>query len=241
MPLAQILSHARGAGLDGVCITDHDTMQARHHVREGVQPDGLLVIIGMEYATPQGDFLLFGPFEDLAPGLAAPDMLALVHEAGGAAIVAHPCRAKRPADATVAAKCPITAVERLNGRNTPEENALALQWEAPRHNRSLTGVAGSDAHTLPELGQAPTLFFRPVRNRDDLILSLRRGLCTPFHHTCRPSLPLCTLPLTLDTLPMAPLNAPFRSGSFGSGSLGCGRHRPKQHCPIEAATDPAGM
>ena len=54
-----ILSRAKDKGLDGVCITDHDTMAIRHHLSEGIQDNGLCLIFGMEYSSPDGDFLAF--------------------------------------------------------------------------------------------------------------------------------------------------------------------------------------
>lgn len=177
----EILEHARELGLDGVCITDHDTMDARHEVSEGLQPDGLLLLVGMEYATEQGDYLIFGPFEGLEPGLPATEMLRRVREAGGAAVVAHPCRRKRPADPTLAAEGLLTAVERVNGRNSPAENAQAAGWERDFADHDLNGVSGSDAHSLAELGRAPTRFLMPVRNRSELIEALDKGLCEPAY------------------------------------------------------------
>jgi predicted metal-dependent phosphoesterase TrpH len=47
LDLDEILRHARSIGLDGVCITDHDTMEARYLLNEGIQKDGLCVIVGM--------------------------------------------------------------------------------------------------------------------------------------------------------------------------------------------------
>ena len=176
LSLEDILAYAKSRGLDGVCLTDHDTMDARAVVREGVQPDGLLVVIGMEYATSQGDFLLFGPFEDLVPGLSARDVLALVDAAGGAAVAAHPCREERPVAVELLAAGLVHALETLNGRNTAEENRLARAWP---ERFSLPAVGGSDAHSLAELGRSPTRFLTPIASRADLVRALRRGLCAP--------------------------------------------------------------
>ncbi len=176
LSLEDILARARALGLDGVCLTDHDTMAACSVVREGVQPDGLVVVVGMEYATSQGDFLLFGPFEDLAPGLSASEVLALVDAAGGAAVAAHPCRLARPTDREVVAKGLVHALEIVNGRNTAEENRMARHWP---DRFGLTAVCGSDAHTLEELGRKPTRFLKSVSSRLDLIRALRRGQCFP--------------------------------------------------------------
>ena len=187
LELPEILAHARDLGLDGVCITDHDCMDARFSVKEGMQPDGLVVIVGMEYATPQGDFLLFGPFEGLKPGLAAPDVLGMVREAGGAAVAAHPCRKTRPADSALSRGGLLAAVERVNGRNTARENAKAREWELAARRQGLSSVAGSDAHALKELGRAPTRFFTPVRNRHQLIDAIHQGKCAPVADLASPT------------------------------------------------------
>lgn len=176
LSLDHIVTHARAHGLDGVCITDHDSMASRLLLREGMQDNGLLVLVGMEYTTAQGDFLLFGPFEDLAPGLCARELLTLVHDAGGAAVAAHPCRSNRPTAMELAAQGLVHAVETLNGRNSEEENRLAQAWPG---RFKLSAVGGSDAHTLPELGRSPTRFFTRIKSRADLVRALRKGRCEP--------------------------------------------------------------
>ena len=178
-------------------------MDARFSVREGVQRDGLVVIVGMEYATPQGDFLLFGPFEGLKPGLPAREMLGMVREAGGAAVAAHPCRTNRPADAALSRGGLLTAVERINGRNTARENAQAKGWELTARGQGLHSVAGSDAHGLKELGRAPTRFFTPVRDRSQLIDAMRQGRCAP---ATQPALPDVLHPVQANSL--GPLLSP---------------------------------
>ena len=57
---ADIIENGRACGLDGVCITDHDSTAVLSQIEEGFQSNGLLVLVGMEYTTPQGDFLVFG-------------------------------------------------------------------------------------------------------------------------------------------------------------------------------------
>lgn len=171
-----ILDQAMAVGLDGVCLTDHDTMEIGARVREGLQADGLLVIVGMEYATPQGDYLIFGPFEDIKPGMDAPAMFAAVNKHGGVAIGAHPYRKMRPANMAMFApgKCMIAEVS--NGRNSLSENARALNFA---QSRELSMTAGSDAHTLEELGTHPTRFIDRITNREDLVASLRSGRFRP--------------------------------------------------------------
>lgn len=175
-----ILKYARTFGLDGVCITDHQTMDIRHHLREGIQKDGLCVIFGMEYSTPHGDFLIFGPFEDIPPALSAPELLARVDRHGGMAIAAHPFRSKRPVAEHLIRQGRCQAMESINGRNTRLENLRAQRWY---QQYDLTQTGGSDAHTLEELGKVRTLFHVPIRSRSDLISALKNGWCRPAGDT----------------------------------------------------------
>ena len=176
MEPSEILAHARAKGLDGVCFTDHDTTEVLAQISEGFQPDGLFVVVGMEYATPQGDFLVFGDVESLPGSLNGDDLLLRVRELGGAVVAAHPFRVGRPVDPAVfeAGLCSLVEVE--NGRNSPKENERALSLAL---GRRMIQVAGSDAHRLDELGRCPTEFTVPVRSRADLVHALNHGLCRP--------------------------------------------------------------
>ena len=166
-------------------------MESARFIQEGLQPDGLLVIIGMEYATPQGDFLIFGPFNRLVPGLQAREMLPIVNAQGGVAIAAHPFRSWRPLEVS-ALNWGAHAIERYNGRNNFDENEqaedLIEEW-------GLTATGGSDAHSREELGRVPTRFFDPINNSADLIQAIRLGKCEPHMPSIRRTIPeCCTLP-----------------------------------------------
>ena len=175
LSVRDIIEKGRACGLDGVCITDHDTMAVLAQITEGFQSDGLLVLVGQEYTTPQGDFLVFGDVEGLAPNMSGRELLSAVEGVGGAAIAAHPFRGWRPADVSVLEHSrPVIEVE--NGRNAEPENVMAA---ALARKLDLVSVAGSDAHSLNELGRFPTHFTAPVRSRADLVRALREGRCTP--------------------------------------------------------------
>ena len=170
--LDEIVSGARAKGLDGVCITDHDTMEAGRHIREGIQGNGLCVVIGMEYTTSEGDFLLFGPFENLARDLSARELLSRVKKMGGVAIGAHPFRQNRSINEELIAQGYCEIVERVNGRNGAHENQRVAFW---KNSYGVRQVAGSDAHSPDELASATTLFSQPVTCRDDLVQALKAG------------------------------------------------------------------
>ncbi|QJB57312.1 PHP domain-containing protein [Pseudodesulfovibrio sp. zrk46] len=167
-----ILDNARSFGLDGVCITDHDTTGILSQIREGFQSDGLLVLVGMEYTTPQGDYLVHGPVESLKPGMDAHLLMTTVSEMGGVVIAAHPFRGWRPSDTSVITPRSCVAVEVENGRNTLFENTQAHVFS---REQSMLGVAGSDAHRLDELARFPTNFTTPIASREDLVAALKAG------------------------------------------------------------------
>lgn len=172
----EILSFGRAHGLDGVCITDHDSTKVLSQITEGFQSDGLLVLVGMEYTTPQGDFLIYGNASSLPAGLDYPELLSVVEAGGGAIVAAHPFRGWRPSDTGMIEKYPCAAIEVENGRNTELENHLASGFA---RKSDLPFVAGSDAHSLEELGRFPTRFTEPVNNMDDLVRALKGGKCEP--------------------------------------------------------------
>ena len=176
LPVSDLLAVARQRGLDGICITDHDTTEVRKHIREGIQPDGLCVIVGMEYETPDGDFLIFGPTEEIEIGLSAPQMLDKLHRRGGVAIAAHPQRNWRPTQEYVVRDGHCTIIETLNGRNGDLENLRSLFW-CDKYRVKATG--GSDAHTVGEIGKIVTEFQRPIKSRQELIQALKNGEYSP--------------------------------------------------------------
>lgn len=176
LSLHDIIHQAPEKGLDGVFITDHDTMAVGQLLAEGVQDNGLVVIIGQEYTTRQGDFLLFGPYENLPLGLSAEEVLGHVQATGGTAIGAHPFRNGRSIDRDLirSGLCPI--IEQENGRNTALENAQTQPWFT---RYPLIPVAGSDAHSLEELGRFPVQFPGSIHSRMDLISALNSGQGIP--------------------------------------------------------------
>ncbi len=172
LALPDMICQARRNGLSGVCITDHDTMDVRHKLREGIQDNGLCLIFGMEYTTNQGDFLLFGPFEELRPGLPALELLRYVDKVGGVAVAAHPFRENRAIDECLIEQGFCKIVEGINGRNRQDENDRVANW---KKRYAVKTVGGSDAHLVEEVGQVVTTFEEPIHNRIELIHALKNG------------------------------------------------------------------
>ena len=140
LTIDEIINHSLSFGIDGVCITDHNTMEAQNYINEGIQANGLCIILGIEYTTIEGDFLLFGPFNEVKQDLSAPELLEWIDKIGGVAIAAHPFRNTRPTQEYLIAERMCRIVESRNGRNTDAENAFLKKW---RNAYSIHEVGGS--------------------------------------------------------------------------------------------------
>jgi len=170
--IRQLPRKIQEAGIDGVCITDHDTTASLSLLKSLSDTSGICIIVGIEYTTSRGDFLVFGPVERIPPGMSAEKILKWAKKEGGIAIPAHPFRKSRPADPSILSSFEILEV--LNGRNRPEENESCAKW-IRRHGNNKKGIGGSDAHTLEEVGRIVTLFEKNIHGVEDLIKELRQG------------------------------------------------------------------
>ena len=53
LTMEEILTESGSKGLDGVCITDHNSMEVRRYLEEGLQKDGLCVIMLLRCPSAQ--------------------------------------------------------------------------------------------------------------------------------------------------------------------------------------------
>ncbi len=178
--IRQLVLKAQERGLDGVCVTDHDTINSLALFKNQPEVSEICVIVGIEYTTKKGDFLVFGPVEQIPKYMDAKNLMKWVQKEGGVAIPAHPFRKDRPVDPSILRNSKI--IEGLNGRNLPSENELCKEWILKNTN-GVKIIGGSDAHTLAEVGQIVTVFEKNIYSVEDLIDELRHGHYIPQQKT----------------------------------------------------------
>ena len=187
MSADELVDGARAAGLDGVCLTEHDDFWAAEDAAELTRRHGILVLPGAEINTDAGHVLAFG-LRRYRFGMHKPEFLRAEADREGAALAAaHPYRRRflaepgrdpeaRAAMLERAAADPqlrlFDAVEAQNGRGSAAENGFA---EDLRQRLALPGVGGSDAHRQGQIGTAATRFQRRIASLEDLIEELRAG------------------------------------------------------------------
>lgn len=187
MSADELVDGARAAGLDGVCLTEHDDFWPAEDAAELTRRHGILVLPGAEINTDAGHVLAFG-LRRYRFGMHKPEFLRAEADREGAALAAaHPYRRRfleepgrdpeaRAAMLERAASDPqlrlFDAIEAQNGRGSAAENGFA---EDLRQRLALPGVGGSDAHRLRQIGTAATRFQRRIASLEDLIEELRAG------------------------------------------------------------------
>lgn len=169
----RVAATAADAGLDGIAVTDHDTLANVDAVRDAA-PDGLDVIPGVEVTTTEGHLLALDVAE--APSRTDPlTVINQVHEQGGVAVLSHPFDTLRQyfemdLDALADA---VDAVEAVNSRCIRRRfNERAADFAAV-HDVAVTG--GSDAHFPMEIGRA----YTTVEGDGTLAEAVRDGRVQP--------------------------------------------------------------
>lgn len=182
--IRDVVRRAREVGLDGVVLTDLNTLEGLAEVREAAQAERFLALCGIEVASDRGHFLCFFPDPARVPapaqmfGAATPwpvrEVLAKVRELGGVAVAAHPYdkSIERPSGDAIFTLDGLSAIEGLNATRKSGTNDLAME-AADHMNLPCTG--GSGAHDLSAIGKAATLFKEPVSSEADLVAQLKAG------------------------------------------------------------------
>ena len=178
LPIAEAVARAREMGLDGLCVTDHDSLGARAEIDEWKRRFGFPLFLGVEVLTTAGDFIVFGL--DAAPpsGRMTPqELLERVHRLGGVAVAAHPYRNNgRGAGDLISALPDLDGVECFNGSTPPEANLKALKAARAR-GAALLGAA--DSHWRERVGLFATNFAGTLKDERDLIAALQERACAP--------------------------------------------------------------
>ncbi|AZH26465.1 PHP domain-containing protein [Haloplanus aerogenes] len=155
-----IVDAAVAAGLDGIAITDHDTLDGYAAVAR-LAPDSLTVVPGVEVTTSQGHLLALG-VDEVPPKADPLTVVDHVHEQGGVAVLSHPFDRLREyyAEDLDRIAAAVDGVEVTNSRCVFSRYNRAARSFAAEHDLAITG--GSDAHFPMEIGRAYTECGGPV-------------------------------------------------------------------------------
>jgi hypothetical protein len=155
MSVGDILKRAREVGLDGIAITDHNSLESFFAASKLVDDLGieLTVVPGAEISTSEGHLITLGITQLAPPGLSALETTEHVHDNGGIAIAPHPFAWFRHGIRNLQGK-QLDAIEVCNSRSSFGFSNYLATRTAARLNLGVTG--GSDAHKLKTIGRAYT-------------------------------------------------------------------------------------
>ena len=87
-----IVKSAIKAGLDGISVTDHNTLKGGAAIKgmaKRIRGD-FIVIPGMEVKSRNGDILAYGIQEEIPLGLSPEETIERILDQGGVPVIAHP-------------------------------------------------------------------------------------------------------------------------------------------------------
>ena len=185
----ELVEAAKGVGLDGVCVTEHDRFWDMAEIQALSKRHGFLVLPGCEVNTDGGHVLVFGQDRYVFGMHKVETLRRLVDLAHGVMVAAHPHRRRflQERDAGPEGPGPMLdqacsdpffaycdALEALNGRATEGESAFSLELGS-RLGKPMTG--GSDSHRQSQMGTVATRFHDRITCLDDLIREIKAGRC----------------------------------------------------------------
>lgn len=181
LSLEDIVKRAREIGLDGVCITDHDSNDIMEKAYEYSKETGFLIVVGAEILTHEGDITVFGLDRLPTEKLHAQQLIDMTLKAGGVAMSAHPFRQNdRGMGHTIRNVKGISGIEAFNGNTSPHHNLYAYGLAA---ELKLPSFGASDAHTIDAIGKYATAFSGTIRDTRDFIEAVKAGNTCPAVYT----------------------------------------------------------
>lgn len=174
-----ILEQAQAVGLDGIAITDHDTIAASLDAVERAAEYDLLAIPGMEVSTADGHVLSLGIEDKIPAGLPFGTTIERIRDLGGLAVVPHPYQESRSGVLANISKKELRTADAievynsrlLTGRSNRQARRFAQRTDLPM-------TAGSDAHVCEMVGQAVTNVDPPELTVAAVLEEIRAGRST---------------------------------------------------------------
>ena len=172
------LSAVRARGLDGLAITDHNSVASVEVALRLLRDEGsrwtgrngrpVVLVPGVEVSTREGHLLAYFVSRVPERDQSLERTIAEIHRMGGLAVLSHPFRRAHGAGRSLGRPLPpLDGIEGMNGHNHAQLNVRAQEL-AREAGLPMTG--GSDAHRADEIGRCYTEFAGLVApGRDELL------------------------------------------------------------------------
>jgi len=172
-PLDRLIERCLELGINCVAIADHGTAEGALALKEKAP---FMVIVAEEILTPDGEIMGMFLKETIPSGSSVAETLAQIRQQKGLVCIPHPLDRLRPSAVKmkvlkeIADK--IDIIEVFNARTILFKKGGEIRAFAEKHN--LKQSAGSDAHTLAEVGNA-YVEMPEFKDRDGFLDALSQG------------------------------------------------------------------
>lgn len=182
-PVAALIERARAVGLDKIAVTEHNNLDGALAAKK-LAPE--LVIVGEEIKTTHGEIIAYFVKECVPKGLSPQETVRRLRDQGAVISVPHPLDSLRRSamgrENLLEIIDSVDAIEVLNARCVRAADNLAAAELALERGKLVT--AGSDAHTLFEVGRCTVMmpeFDDDAESfRDALEQAQPQGEISPF-------------------------------------------------------------
>jgi predicted metal-dependent phosphoesterase TrpH len=164
----RVAARCRQLGLSPVFLTDHDTIDGALKLRAA----GVRVVVGEEIVTTEGELIGLFLTERVPTGLSSKDAVGRIKAQGGLVYLEHPYDSSRrhlTEEAIEKLADVIDIVEVFNGRSDETANRRARDL---CETLGAAPGAGSDAHTLGEIGSV-YVEMEDFKGASDFLSNLR--------------------------------------------------------------------
>lgn len=167
-PPKTVVEVARRRGLNAIAVTDHDCVEGALAAIDANRDPDFTVIPGIEIKTDLGDVIALYVTRNVRSRVFA-DVLAEIHELGGAVCIPHPMRTfgLERSRGVHAAHDDIDLWERYNGRYDARHYGRADEFFEGLGLRA--ALSGSDAHFPWEIGLVYSTFERVPHDPQSLV------------------------------------------------------------------------
>ncbi|MHA1171234.1 MAG: CehA/McbA family metallohydrolase [Candidatus Heimdallarchaeota archaeon] len=166
-----LLKKMKFLGLDGIALTDHDSLEGMSKAKELAKNYGVKVFSGVEITTRKGHILVYGVEENPPFKRTVEETLDWIKDNDGAVVCAHPFKRASPSLKDEVYKHKFDAIE-INAKCSVSQNKAA-ETAALVMNLSLIG--GSDAHFVDTVGNINTSFYDEINNEAELVKAIKSG------------------------------------------------------------------
>ncbi len=172
-PLEKIVERCRELGINCIAIADHGTTEGALKMQK-IAP--FKVIVAEEILTTQGEIMGMFLKETIPGGITPQEAVRRIREQGGLVNIPHPFETIRGSALKdrfieeIAAD--IDLMEVLNSRSPFPANSNKARAFAGKHG--IPGSAGSDAHTVQEIGNA-YVEMADFNNAQEFLQALAQG------------------------------------------------------------------